>query len=89
MVIEAGAMGLPSIVTDINGSREIIEDGVNGVIVPAQDEEVLYEAMGKFVNTPALVSYLASHARERVASRYEQSFVQKCMVDFYEDLSHA
>ena len=30
-VLEAGAMGLPSIVTDINGSREIIKDGVNGM----------------------------------------------------------
>ena len=33
-VLEAGAMGLPCIVTDINGSREIIQNGVNGMIVP-------------------------------------------------------
>ncbi len=32
-VLEAGAMGLPQIVTDINGSNEIIKDGLNGVII--------------------------------------------------------
>ena len=41
VVIEAGAMGLASIVTDINGSNEIIIDGENGVIVPPRDEEAL------------------------------------------------
>ena len=49
VVIEAGAMGLPSIVTDINGSREIIIDGKNGIIVPSKDEEALYQAMKRFV----------------------------------------
>ncbi len=34
VVIEAGAMGLPSIVTDINGSREIVVEGRNGIVVP-------------------------------------------------------
>ena len=49
VVLQAGAMGLPSIVTDINGCNEIIEDGVNGVIVPPRDEEALYNAMKYFV----------------------------------------
>ena len=45
VVIEAGAMGLPAIVTDINGSREIIIEGENGIIIPARDSEHLYTAM--------------------------------------------
>ena len=44
-VLEAGAMGLPCIVTDINGSREIIVEGENGVIIPPRDEEALFQAM--------------------------------------------
>ena len=48
-VLEAGAMGLPSIVTDINGSREIISDGVNGLIVPTHNSETLLEAMRKML----------------------------------------
>ena len=53
VVIEAGAMGLASIVTDINGSREIITDGRNGTIVPAQDPEALYAPFtGERVRVP-------------------------------------
>lgn len=85
VVIEAGAMGLPSIVTDINGSREIIEQGVNGVVIPPRDEEALLGAMKRFVDSPGLVASLASRAREMVATRYEQGFVQKCLIDFYEE----
>ena len=42
-VLEAGAMGLPSIVTDINGSREIIENEKNGLIVPSKNVDSLYK----------------------------------------------
>lgn len=86
VVIEAGAMGLPSIVTDINGSREIIEEGQNGIIIPSKDEEALYDGMLRFAEQPQLVSSLSSHARELVAKRYEQGFVQKCLLDFYRDV---
>lgn len=47
VVLQAGAMNLPSIVTDINGSNEIIIPGENGIIIPAKDEETLYQAMKK------------------------------------------
>ena len=40
-VLEAGAMGLPSIVTDINGSREIIENEKNGLLFPHEDAKAL------------------------------------------------
>lgn len=83
VVIEAGAMGLPSIVTDINGSREIIIDGENGVIIPSKDQEALYQAMRDFVEHPDAVAAMASKARELVASRFEQGYVRQCLYDFY------
>lgn len=88
VVIEAGAMGLPSIVTDINGSREIIQDGVNGLIVPSKNEDALLKEMERLVEDAALASYLASHARRLVASRYEQGFVKQCLLDFYRQIIH-
>lgn len=86
VVIEAGAMGLPSIVTDINGSREIIIDGQNGIIVPPQDEEALYQAMKLFVEDSELTQSLAANARPLIASRYEQGYVRKCLYDFYHEI---
>lgn len=86
VVIEAGAMGLPSIVTDINGSREIIINGQNGIIVPPQDEEALYQAMKLFVEDPELAKSLAGNARSLIASRYEQGYVRKCLYDYYHEI---
>lgn len=86
VVIEAGAMNLPSIVTDINGSRDIIVDGKNGVIIPSQDEEALYEAMKRFVEHPDVVAQLAANARSMIASRFEQSYVRRCLYDFYHEI---
>ena len=86
VVIEAGAMGLPSIVTDINGSREIIIDGNNGVIIPSRDEEALYQAMKRFVTHPDEVASMAANARPLIASRYEQGYVRQCLYDFYKEI---
>ncbi len=86
VVIEAGAMGLPSIVTDINGSREIIINGQNGVIVPSKDADALYQAMKDFVEHPDKIAALASNARPLIASRYEQGYVRQCLYDFYHEI---
>ena len=85
-VIEAGAMGLPSIVTDINGSREIIHQGANGVIIPSKDADALYEAMRSMINDKVARDRMADNAREMIASRYEQGFVRKCLYDFYDEI---
>lgn len=86
VVIEAGAMGLPSIVTDINGSREIIHDGENGVIVPSHSSQALLQAMTQFIEDPQTTSAMAHNARPLIASRYEQSFVQQCLFDYYKKI---
>ena len=86
VVIEAGAMGLPCIVTDINGSREIIENGKNGVVIPSRDAEALYEAMKQMVEHPDERKRMAAQARPMVASRYEQGFVRQCLKNYYRNI---
>lgn len=82
-VLEAGAMGLPSIVTDINGSREIIKDGKNGMIIPPRSVETLAEAMLRMVEDKTMRKQMAENAREMIVSRFEKNFVQKCQIEFY------
>jgi len=83
VVLEAGAMGLPCIVTDINGCNEIIIDGINGIIIPPKDEEALYIAMRSFIENPDKVKKLADHARELIISRYEQKMVWQAILEKY------
>ncbi len=86
-VLEAGAMSLPSIVTDINGSREIIFEGKNGTIIPPKDMKALYEAMKRMIEEPEWREKMAGNARKMVGDRFEQSFVRKCLFDFYHDIA--
>ena len=86
VVLEAGAMGTPCIVTDINGSREIIKEGENGVIVPPQNEQALYDAMLKMMTDNEARQRMAGNARRMIADRFDMEFVQQCLLDFYEDI---
>lgn len=85
-VLEAGAMGLPSIVTDINGSREIIVDGENGTIVPSKDVQALYDSMLRVLNDKEWREKMASNARRMIAERFEQGFVRKCLYEYYDEI---
>ena len=85
-VLEAGAMELPSIVTDINGSREIIIEGQNGIIIPSRNEDALYTAMLKMMNHTEEHKAMAGRARQMIADRFEQGFVRKCLFDFYDEI---
>lgn len=89
VVIEAGAMELPSIVTDINGSREIIENEKNGLIVSPRNEQALFEAMQWMVEHLDERKRMAANARPMVASRFEQGFVRQCLKDYYTEILSA
>lgn len=86
VVLEAGAMGLPCIVTDINGSREIIEDGQNGLIIPIKDVDALYEAMERLLIDEKQTQCMAAKARPLIEARFEQGFVMDCLCKFYGEI---
>lgn len=72
VVMQAGAMGLASIVSDINGCNEIIEEGRNGLIIPAKDGVALYKAMHYFIMNSIEAGSLAVNARPTICERYDR-----------------
>lgn len=85
-VLEAGAMGLPSIVTDINGSRDIIMEGKNGTIIPPKDAESLFKVMERMLIEESWRKTMANNARQMIMDRFEQGFVQKCLLEYYDEI---
>jgi glycosyltransferase involved in cell wall biosynthesis len=75
VVMQAGAMDLPSIVSNINGCNEIIKDDINGIIVPLKDKETLYDAMYKILHADNLRGILTKNSRELIVERYDQHIV--------------
>jgi len=75
IIMLAGAMELPCIVSDINGSNEIIKDRENGLIVPPKEKDSLFMAMHVLIKDKELRQNLASNAAPIIAERYVQKYV--------------
>ena len=82
-LLQAGAMELPSIATDICGCNEIVKDGVNGLLVPARDEEALRQAMTALRDDPERRRRMGVQAAEQVKSRFSCRIVWEALVHFY------
>jgi glycosyltransferase involved in cell wall biosynthesis len=86
VVMQAGSMGLPSIVTNINGCNEIIIEGENGTIIPVKNEQMLQIAMVKLKNKPEYFKKIQLNARTYITSRYEQKKLWEALLDEYKTL---
>lgn len=75
VLLQGGAMGLPSIVTDVNGSNEIIQEGKNGTIVPVKQVQALEQAMLAFLEKGKASAELKQEIREHIHSKYKQDLV--------------
>lgn len=86
VVMQAGAMNLPCIVTDINGCNEIIIEDKNGIIIPVKNENAIFEAMKSFISDSEKMQEMKENARQLIVSRYEQKIVWKAIFDEYKFL---
>jgi phosphatidylinositol alpha-mannosyltransferase len=68
VLVEAMAAGLPVAASDIPGYREVVRDGVDGLLVPPNDPDALAAALRRILLEPGLASSLAASGRERARS---------------------
>lgn len=86
VVMQAGAMELPVIVTDINGCNEIVQEGVNGTIISPKNVETLQQAMERMMDDREYYERLKENARPMITSRYEQHVVWGALLEEYRRL---
>ncbi len=86
VVLQAGAMGLPSIVTNINGCNEIIVEGENGTIIPFKNVDALYISMKKMIEDNVFRISIQQNTRSMITSRFEQSIVWNAVLAEYKRL---
>jgi len=82
VVLEASAAGVPVVATDVGGTNEIIEDGVNGFLVPAADPPALARRLLDLVRSPDLRQQMGDRGRDLVRARF--SFARQAAA--YEEL---
>lgn len=86
VVMQAGAMELPCIVSNINGCNEIIEEGVNGLIIPVKNVDAIVNAMLKVLREHDVYIHLKANSRRMIVERYEQKVVWEALLTEYTDL---
>jgi len=89
VVLQAGAMGLPAIVTDINGCNEIIEHGNNGIIIPAKSEKAVYKSMIELAGDSLLLSNMRKNSRAVILRKFAQQEVWNALLLEYQKLLKA
>ena len=84
--IEAGAVGLPVVVSDAGGLPEVVLQGKTGLVVPKDDPQAACDALIQLVFNPELRHQLGTAGRERVLANYSWDASLKTMVSVYERL---
>jgi glycosyltransferase involved in cell wall biosynthesis len=84
--MEAAAMGLPVVATDIRGCREVVDDGVNGALVPVGDAPALAEAIAALATDADLRARQREAARRKAEADFDQQRVIARTLDTYQRL---
>ncbi len=84
--MQAAAMGLPQIVTDINGCNEIVISGVTGLVIPPKNSQALFEAMLRLSNDFELRNKMSINCRPFIAKRYSRIDIWNSIEEEYNDL---
>jgi glycosyltransferase involved in cell wall biosynthesis/ribosomal protein S18 acetylase RimI-like enzyme len=79
--IEAAASGLPLVLTDIRGCREVVRDGVEGLLVPVRDPRRLAEAILRLLDDPSVRRRMGEAARARAESTFDERRVAATVVE--------
>jgi glycosyltransferase involved in cell wall biosynthesis len=82
-VIEAMALGIPVVATDVGGTREIVEHGRTGLLVPAGDAAALAEAVLQLLNDPESARRMAQAGRARVEQEFDRKRLYETTVAEY------
>lgn len=85
-LIEAAAAGLPIITTNTPGCRDVVEDGVNGFLVPVRNSDALADALRKVLNDPALAERMGAAGRMKALAKFDEQLVFDQTVDVYREL---
>lgn len=85
-LVEAAACGLPLITTDVPGCREVVSDGVDGLLVPVGNSDVLAQAIERLQDQPEFARRLGDAARRKARTQFDERIVIQRTIAVYAEL---
>lgn len=83
--MEAAASGVAIVATDIRGCREVVEDGVNGLLVPKKDPAALAKAIDRLVGDPSTRKAMGEQGRLKAEAEFDERIVVERVMETYRD----
>ncbi len=84
--MEAAAMGLPVVATNIRGCRQVVDDGRTGRLVPVRDASAIAEAVAEIANNDARRREMAIAARAKAVTDFDEQRCIDLTLDVYGSL---
>jgi glycosyltransferase involved in cell wall biosynthesis len=84
VLLEAGAVGLAAVTTDVGGARDVVRDGETGCVVPSDDAQALVAALDRLVADPALRARMGVASRTRVVHEFTPQRTASALQAVYE-----
>jgi sugar transferase (PEP-CTERM/EpsH1 system associated) len=88
-LLEAMACGVPVVATAVGGIPEVVQDGVNGALVPASNAQALAEALGRYVDDRARQAAHGAVARETIERHYSVAAMVGAYTALYDQLCNS
>jgi glycosyltransferase involved in cell wall biosynthesis len=85
-LLEAAACGLPIVTTDVPGCREIVQPGVNGLLVPCRNAQKLAVAIQEMVENPEARTRMGKASRAKVLAEFDQRIVLEKTYEVYREV---
>lgn len=83
VLIEAAACGRAIVATNVPGCRDVVEDGVNGLLVPPSDAQALAQALARLLDDPVMRERMGAAGRQRVLAQFADRLINQQIVDIY------
>lgn len=82
-LLEASAMSKPVIATNVTGCREVVDDGVTGLLVPVRDSLRLADAILKLAHDPEMRLRMGAAGRKKIEATYDERYVIEAAIQSY------
>ena len=86
ILIEAAAAGKPIVATNRPGCNDIVQDGVNGILIPERDSKALAAAILKLLHDPEKMTQMGKAGRQRVLDEFDVRIVTGQTLELYRKL---
>lgn len=82
-LLEAAAVGKPIVATDVAGCREVVDHGINGLLVPLRNTGALADAIGRLVVNPSLREEMGAQSRKKAVDEFDVQHVVRQYLELY------